>query len=61
MTPTEYVSFLRLQKAKRLLIDTDLLIKEIAAECGFSNEYYFSNFFKKRTELSPQNFRKEII
>ena len=61
MTPTEYISFLRLQKAKQLLVDTDLLIKEISIECGFSNEYYFSNFFKKHTSLSPQSFRKEML
>ena len=57
MTPSEYVIALRLQKAKKLLADTDLLVKEIAVACGFENEYYFSNFFKKHTSLSPSAFR----
>jgi len=55
--PTEYIIELRLKKAKALLIDTDLLVKEIAIACGFENEYYFSNFFKKHTSLSPSAFR----
>ena len=58
VAPSDYVATLRLQKAKRLLTDTDLLIKDIAYACGFENEYYFSNFFKKHTELSPTAFRE---
>ncbi len=58
MTPSDYLIALRLQKAKTLLADTDLLILEIAAACGFDNEYYFSNFFKKHTSLSPSAFRE---
>ena len=57
ITPSEYVISLRLQKAKTLLADTDLLIKDVACACGFENEYYFSNFFKSHTQLSPSAFR----
>ena len=57
MTPSDYLISLRLQKAKELLGDTDLLIKEISSACGFENEYYFSNFFKKHTTLSPSAYR----
>lgn len=57
MTPSDYVIALRLQKAKSLLADTELLVKEISVACGFENEYYFSNFFKKHTTLSPSAFR----
>lgn len=57
MTPSDYVIALRLQKAKTLLADTDLHIKEISPACGFKNEYYFSNFFKKHTSLSPSAYR----
>ena len=58
MTPIEYVSTLRLQKAKHLLSETEIKIREIATLCGFENEYYFSNFFKKQTALSPRTYRK---
>jgi len=57
MSPTDYVTALRLQKAKTLLTDTDMLIREISAVCGFENEYYFSNFFKKHLDVSPTEFR----
>ena len=61
MTPSDYVTALRLQKAKQLLSDTALPIKEIAYACGFENEYYFSNFFKKHLTVSPRAFRKASI
>ena len=57
LNPSEYINALRLQKAKILLTDTDLLVLEISDACGFENEYYFSNFFKKHTLLSPRAFR----
>lgn len=57
VTISDYVASQRLIKAKQLILETDLSIKEIASQCGFKNEYYFSNFFKKQTGLSPNNFR----
>lgn len=57
MTPTDYVAALRMQKAKQLLGESELLIREIAPLCGFENEYYFSNFFKKHAGMSPSAFR----
>ena len=57
MSPSDYVITLRIQKAQSMLAQTDLRIKDIALACGFENEYYFSNFFKKHTALSPTAFR----
>lgn len=59
LTPAEYFGSARIQKAKELLSGTDLLIKDIAAMCGFDNEYYFSNHFKKQTGMSPTGYRLE--
>lgn len=56
-TPQEYINALRLNKAKNLLADTDLPIRQIAQSCGFGNEYYFSTFFKKCCHLSPTQYR----
>ena len=58
MTPSEYLAALRMKKAESLLSDTALPVREVAAACGFENEYYFSNFFKKHKGLSPGAFRK---
>ncbi|MBQ8431489.1 MAG: helix-turn-helix transcriptional regulator [Clostridia bacterium] len=60
ISPSDYVAALRMQKAKEMLSNTPRTIKEIADVCGFSNEYYFSNFFKKQTGLSPSAFRASL-
>lgn len=57
VTVQEYMAQLRLKKAKTLLADSDLPVKEIARSCGFANEYYFSNFFRKHTGTTPTAFR----
>lgn len=58
-TPTGFLQALRLQKARTMLVETDLAVYRIAAECGFENEFYFSRFFKKRCGLSPAAYRRE--
>ena len=60
MPPSEYLAALRLKKAESLLSDTSLPVREVAAACGFENEYYFSNFFKRHKGLSPSAFRKTV-
>lgn len=61
MTPTEYLTQLRLEKAK-LLIQTNpsLLTKNIAALSGFSDPYYFSKIFKKHVGMTPKEYKKSI-
>jgi AraC-like DNA-binding protein len=56
-TPQDYVAGLRLKKAKQLLAETDLSIQKISENCGFSNAYYFSNFFRKHCQFSPSQYR----
>jgi AraC-like DNA-binding protein len=58
VTPTDYVIGFRLEQAKLLLSDTDEPISTLAERCGFSNAYYFSTLFKKKTGLSPGVYRK---
>lgn len=48
-------------EAKRLFQYEKLSVKETAYELGFSDPFYFSNFFKKQTKLSPKAFREKII
>ncbi|ASK28848.1 AraC family transcriptional regulator [Chryseobacterium sp. T16E-39] len=47
-------------EAKRELYLTDKTVKEIAYELGYEDEYYFSRFFKIRTDISPQVYRNTI-
>lgn len=48
----------RLEKAAELLKNGRLSIKEIAAECGFSEQNYFSKSFSKKYGCPPSEFRK---
>ena len=59
-TPQDYVAGLRLKKAQLLLTETELSVKQIARNCGFGNEYYFSNFFRNRCSITPSQYRTMI-
>ncbi len=60
MTLREYVEDRRIRKAVNLLVETDLTLSEIAYECGFSSQSYFSYAFKKKMNLTPREYAKEI-
>lgn len=45
-------------EAKRLLINRELTIAQIAGELNFADNSYFTRFFKKQTGLTPEEFRK---
>lgn len=55
------ITALRLDKACRLLSQTSLPLKDISTRCGYSNQYYFSNSFKKKYGTSPSAYRKETL
>ena len=56
----DFVSGLRIEKAKSLLRDRGKRISEISNELGFESQHYFSRFFKKYTGLTPQEHRENI-
>ncbi|MEO6132513.1 MAG: AraC family transcriptional regulator [Saprospiraceae bacterium] len=45
-----------ISEAKRLLTYQNISVKEVAAELGFNDPFYFSNFFKKVVGVSPKGF-----
>ena len=49
---------IRVEYAKRLLTETDLLISEIAIECGYESVEYFIRMFKTITKKTPLQYRK---
>ena len=55
--PAQYFQELKLRKAKELLTETNLSIKEIAYELDFSSYEYFLSFFKKRVGVTPTDYR----
>ncbi|MFD0792927.1 helix-turn-helix domain-containing protein [Mucilaginibacter litoreus] len=48
-------------EAKRLLVNHSMNISEISAKLNFADNSYFTKFFKKYTELTPEDFRKNPI
>ncbi|MCW2263481.1 MULTISPECIES: helix-turn-helix domain-containing protein [Sphingobacterium] len=48
-------------QAKRLLVNTDMTVKEIAAQLGYDDQSYFIRFFKIHTGKSPVEFKKTAI
>ena len=48
-------------EAKRLLYYGDLSVKEVAYKLGFNDPFYFSNFFKKQTRLSPKLYKEKFM
>ncbi|MFY0626845.1 MAG: AraC family transcriptional regulator [Reichenbachiella sp.] len=57
LAPLQYHLLLKIEKAKELLINTDLKVKEIAYQLGFESDFYFCRIFKQKTALSPVQFR----
>ena len=58
-TPLEYLTNLRINRAKKLLRATPYQsIESIAAGCGFSDTFYFSRVFKKQVGIAPRDYRK---
>lgn len=58
MTPIEYINHIRIDKARSYLGFTNLNACEIAKNCGFENNNYFWKTFKKKTGLTPGEYRK---
>lgn len=54
---TEYLTFLRLREAKKLLGNTDLNLTQIAYRCGFDDQSYFSKVFRKVEGITPRKYR----
>ena len=57
-TINDFLRYIRLEKAKRLLLYTSLDITEIAIQVGFNSSQYFSRVFKDNEGLDPRTFRK---
>ena len=58
---TEYLSRVRVEKAKNLLLNPNLRISEIAFEVGFQSLTHFNRVFKEITGQSPSEFRGRLI
>ena len=60
-SPIEYLRRLRVERARQLLADVDLSIKEIAQRCGFDDAYHFSKTFRQIDGLPPTKYRESVL
>lgn len=57
----EYVSELRLSKARSLLVGTNMKVQDIAHETGYESATYFAKAFRRKFGLSPQEYRDRYL
>ena len=55
---TDYLTQVRIEKAKALLRDETISLTDVATQTGFDYYSYFSTIFKKATGVSPSDYRK---
>lgn len=58
-SPKQYVTELRLQRAKQLLSESNMPVGQVAANCGFSAIYHFSAAFSALTGMTPTAYRRQ--
>ena len=61
MTFVDYLSRVRVEKAKNLLQNPGLRVSEIAYDVGFESLSQFNRAFKRITGLTPSYFRKDLM
>ncbi|MNC47051.1 Arabinose operon regulatory protein [compost metagenome] len=57
---SEYLSRLRIQRAKELLLQTRLPIGEIGERVGYRTDKYFIKVFKSLEDMSPSRYRQQM-
>jgi len=60
-SPSDYITRLRITRAKDLLGQTSMSISEISEGAGYENRNYFQNTFKRITGMTPGEYRRSII
>lgn len=59
-TVTEYIAFIRCEKAKELLTETQISIQNISSYVGYSDNNYFVKVFKKQYQTTPEGVKKLV-
>ena len=59
--PRDFIIERRLEKARHLLVWKDDPLKQVAAQVGFDDPFYFSRLFKQKNGISPSRYREQQI
>ena len=57
----QYVQEIRIQRAKALILETNLPLKEVALQVGYENTGFFYQLFEKITGMTPMEYRKNYL
>ena len=61
MTSSQYVTMLRMNRAKRLLRDNpEMQMIEVALKCGINDVSYFTTLFKREVGTTPAQYRNDV-
>jgi YesN/AraC family two-component response regulator len=61
MTIFDYLKCQRIEMAKKLLVENDTSISQIANACGYNSLAYFSKCFKEATGMTPKEYVKSVL
>ncbi|TLS50825.1 AraC family transcriptional regulator [Paenibacillus antri] len=61
LTPMQYLTWVRIQKARELALQTSLSVSEIASQVGYSDVHTFGKMFKKKTGTSLSQFCSALV
>jgi len=56
VAPVKYLTMLRIERAKRLLLHDGTPVKEVSAAVGFGDEFYFSRIFRRIVGITPSRY-----
>lgn len=60
-TPYRFLMQLKMNRAATLLMNPEMLVKEVAAQIGYDDPYHFSKVFKRTLGVSPDIFRRSRV
>lgn len=60
-TPHAYLASLRIERARRLLAESDLSIADVGAEVGYTSQSHFTKIFREATGMTPKAFRDAAV
>lgn len=60
-TPYEYLQYLRIEEAKRMVLNKDRSMAEISELCGFSSQSYFNYVFRRETGYTPLAYCRKML
>lgn len=59
-SPLEFIRWIRLERARQLLVNTQLTVAEVAYEVGFNNPKYFTRYFKEAFRILPSAYQQQM-